>query len=314
MPKKNPNPAYGKDLGAYAGIPTFMRQPASRDLEGVDVAIAGIPFDSGATSFRSGARMGPRKIREHTLEIWGVNRVMGINPLDVLKVVDYGDIGVDLTNIETTAETIRKEARAILGKGVKMISLGGDHSISYPLLQAHAEIHRPVALIHFDSHSDTEEGSLRHGTPLAYAAKEKFIDPEAFIQIGIRGPVFEPKALEIAAGYGAQVLTIDECFEIGIPAVIDRYRKTVGNRKVYVSLDIDAVDPAYAPGTGTPEVGGFTSYQILQLVRGLKGLNLVGFDLVEVSPPYDSQGEITAILAANLAFEFLSLLALQKQG
>ena len=313
MPTNDTNPAYGKDLDAYAGIPTFMRQPASRELEGVDVAIVGIPFDSGATSFRSGARMGPRKIREHSLEIWGYNRVMGVDPLDALTVVDYGDIGVDLTNIETTAETIFKEARDILEKDVRLISLGGDHSIVYPLLKAHAEVHGPMALIHFDSHSDTEDGPLRHGTPLAFASKEKAIDPDAFIQIGIRGPVYEPKALEIAASYGAQVLTIDECFEIGIPAVIDRYRKLVGNRKVYVSLDIDVADPAYAPGTGTPEVGGFTSYQILQLVRGLKGLNLVGFDLVEVSPPYDSQGEITAILGANLVFEFLSLLALQKQ-
>jgi agmatinase len=313
MPKSNPNPAYGKELDAYAGIPTFMGLPASRHLEGVDVAILGIPFDSGATSFRSGARMGPRKIREHTLEIWGYNRVMGVDPLDMLSVVDYGDIGVDLTSIAATAEIISKEARAILEKSVKLISLGGDHSISYALLKAHAEVHGPVALVHFDSHSDTEEGPLRHGTPLAYAAREKFIDPAAFLQIGIRGPLFDPKELETAAGYGAQVLTIDECFEIGIPAVIDRIRKAVGDRKVYVSLDIDAVDPAYAPGTGTPEVGGFTSYQILQLVRGLKGLDLVGFDLVEVSPPYDSRGEITAILSANLAFEFLSLLALQKR-
>lgn len=312
MPKNNPNPAYGKDLGAYAGIPTFMRQPASRELDGVDVAILGIPFDSGATSFRSGARMGPRKIREHSMELWGYNRVMAVGPLDGLTVVDYGDIGVDLTNIDTTVETIFQEANAILEKGVRLISLGGDHSVSYPLLKAHAEVHGPVAVIHFDAHSDTEKGSLRHGAPFAFAAKEKAIDPGAFIQIGIRGPVYEPKALEIAAGYGAQVLTIDECFKIGIPAVIDRYRKVVGDRKVYVSLDIDSVDPAFAPGTGTPEVGGFTSYQILQLVRGLKGLNLVGFDLVEVSPPYDSQGEITAILASNLVFEFLSLLALAK--
>jgi agmatinase/guanidinopropionase len=313
MPRINPNPAYGEGNDAYSGITTFMRQPATRELDGVDVAIVGIPFDSGATSFRSGTRMGPRKIREHSMELWGYNRVMKVGPLDVLKIVDYGDFDVDLTHIEATTETVFKQALAILEAGVKLITLGGDHSISYPLLKAHAEKHGPLAVIHFDAHSDTEKGSLKHGTPFAFAAKKGLIDPGAFMQIGIRGSVYEPKAIEIAESLGAQVLMIEECFDIGIPGVIERIQETVGKRKAYVSLDIDVVDPAYAPGTGTPEVGGFTSYQMLQMVRGLIGLDLAGFDLVEVSPPYDSQGEITAILAANLAFEFLSLLALEKQ-
>ena len=195
-----------------------------------------------------------------------------------------------------------------------MISLGGDHSISYPLLKAHAARYGPMAVVHFDSHCDTEGGYRNHGTPFADAFNAGLIDAGAYIKVGIRGPVFHSGELKIAEEQGARIMTIESCLEDGIPAVIENIHDVIGDKKVYVSLDIDVVDPAYAPGTGTPEVGGFTSYQIMQLVRGLKGLNTVGFDLVEVSPPYDSPGDITSILAANLAFEFLSLLALQRLG
>ncbi len=309
---KNDNPAYGADLEAFAGIPTFMRQPASRNLKGIDVAVVGIPFDGGAASFRSGTRMGPRKIRECSLTIWGYNRVLDVDPLDVLKLVDFGDIAVQPPNIETTMGIIARDAQSIVNAGVKMISLGGDHSISYPLLKAHAARYGPMAVVHFDSHCDTEGGYRNHGTPFADAFNAGLIDAGAYIKVGSRGPVFHSGELKIAEEQGARILTIARCLEHGIPAVIENIHDVIGDKKVYVSLDIDVVDPAYAPGTGTPEVGGFTSYQIMQLVRGLKGLNTVGFDLVEVSPPYDSPGDITSILAANLAFEFLSLLALQR--
>jgi len=309
---KNVNPAYGAELEAFAGIPTFMRQPASRNLKDIDVAVVGIPFDGGAASFRSGTRMGPRKIRECSLAIWGYNRVLDVGPLDVLNLVDYGDIAVQPPNIETTMGIIARDAQSIVNAGVKMISLGGDHSISYPLLKAHAARYGPLALVHFDSHCDTEDGYRNHGTPFADAFKAGLIDAGSYIKIGIRGPLFHSGELENAERQGARIFTIERCFEDGIPAVIENIHDVIGDKRVYVSLDIDAVDPAYAPGTGTPEVGGFTSYQILQLVRGLKGLNTVGFDLVEVSPPYDSPGDITSILAANLAFEFLSLLALKR--
>jgi agmatinase/guanidinopropionase len=311
---KNDNPAYGADLEAFAGIPTFMRQPASRNLKGVDVAIVGIPFDGGAASFRSGTRMGPRKIREYSLAIWGYNRVLDVGPLDVLKLVDYGDIAVQPPNIETTMGLIARDAQSIVNAGIKMISLGGDHSISFPLLKAHAARYGPMAVIHFDSHCDTEEGYCNHGTPFADAFRAGLIDAGAYIKVGIRGPTFHSDELKNAEHQGARIVTIERCLEDGIPAVIEQIHEVIGDKQVYVSLDIDVVDPAYAPGTGTPEVGGLTSYQILQLVRGLKGLNTVGFDLVEVSPPYDSPADITSILAANLAFEFLSLLALRKLG
>jgi agmatinase/guanidinopropionase len=311
---KNDNPAYGAELEAFAGIPTFMRQPASRNLKGIDVAVVGIPFDGGAASFRSGARMGPRKIRECSLAIWGYNRILEVAPLDVLKLVDYGDIAVQPPNIETTIGIIAREAQPIINAGIKMISLGGDHSISYPLLKAHAARYGPLALVHFDSHCDTEGGYRNHGTPFADAFKAGLIDAGAYIKVGIRGPIFYADELKNAEHQGARIFTVERCFEEGIKAIIEHIHDIIADKRVYVSLDIDVVDPAYAPGTGTPEVGGFTSYQILQLVRGLQGLDAVGFDLVEVSPAYDSPGEITSILAANLAFEFLSLLALNKLG
>jgi agmatinase/guanidinopropionase len=308
----NPNPAYGAGLEAFAGIPTFMRQPASRDLEGIDVAIVGIPFEGGATSFRSGTRFGPRKIRELSLILWGYNNVLKVAPLDALNLVDYGDLAVEPTNILNNIEVVSAKVRAIIEAGPTVIALGGDHSISYPLLRAHAAEFGPLAVVHFDSHSDTSSGTVDHGTPFRQAIEEGLIDTEAYIQVGIRGPSDHADSLKIAEQLGARVLTIGTCFELGIPAIIQTIRELMADRQVYVSLDIDAIDPAYAPATGTPEVGGFTSYQMLQLVRGLRGLNLVGFDLVEVSPPYDSPGEITSILAANLVFEFLSLLALDK--
>ena len=313
MSQKLTNPAYGAHLGAYAGIPSFMRRPATRELEGVDVAIVGVPFDSGAISFRSGARLGPRRIRELSLIIWGYNPVLRVAPLDVLSVVDYGDVAVDQVDIAATMQAITAETGQVVQQNVTVVALGGDHSITLPLLRAHAQRYGPLALVHFDSHCDTEVGGYQHGTPFRHAVSEGLIDTEAFVQVGIRGPLFGGDEVEDSRRLGARVLTIDDCFEQGIPTVIQTIRQVVGDRPAYVSLDIDAVDPAYAPGTGTPEVGGFNSYQIVQLVRGLQGLHLVGFDLVEVSPPYDS-ADITAILAANLVFEFLSVLAANRQG
>lgn len=313
MNMKNPNPAFGSELEPFHGITTFMRLPASRDLAGVDVAVVGIPFDSG-TSYRSGTRFGPRKIREASLMIWGYNRVLKVSPTDELKIIDYGDISVIPVDIRASMDQITKGVNQILEEDVKVVALGGDHSISLPLLRAHAAQYGPLAVIHFDSHPDTwdeefEDQPYSHGTPYRRAIEEKLIDPKAYIQVGIRGPLAEPSDITDPQEMGVKILPIEKVFDMGIPTVIDEIRSTIGERPVYVSLDIDAVDPAFAPGTGTPEVGGLSSFQILQLVRGLLGLNIIGFDLVEVSPPYD-HGDITSILAANLAFEFISLLSL----
>jgi agmatinase/guanidinopropionase len=317
MNANNPNPAFGSDLEPFHGIPTFMRLPASRELNDVDVAIVGIPFDSGATN-RSGSRFGPRKIRESSLQLWGYNQVLRIAPTEALRIVDYGDVSVIAVDINATMDNITSEVKSILEQDVTVVALGGDHSISLPLLRAHAAKFGEVAVIHFDSHPDTwdreyENQPYSHGTPFRRALEEQLIDTEAYLQIGIRGPTSWANDLDTAREMGAEILTIDQVFEMGIPQVIDGMHKMIGDRPVYISLDIDSVDPAFAPGTGTPEVGGLSSYQILQLVRGIQSMNVVGFDLVEVSPPYD-HGDITAILAANLAFEFISLLSLKNSS
>ncbi|MBW1999074.1 MAG: agmatinase [Deltaproteobacteria bacterium] len=299
-------------LPAYLGIPTFMRCPESRTLPGVDVAVMGVPFDSGATSYRSGARLGPRKIREASMLLWGFNAYFGLAPLDLLNVVDYGDIMVEPGSLEDTERLIHSEARGVLSTGAKLISLGGDHSITLPLLRAHREILGPVAVVHLDAHVDAERDRVDHGTVFRHAAQEGLINTEAWVQVGVRGPISYPEEVEDARDLGARVLGMDEIEDKGIPQAIGLIHETIGSHPAYVSLDVDVVDPAYAPGTGTPEVGGMTSREILKIVRGLRGLTLMGFDLVEVSPPYD-HADITSILAANLVFEFLSLLALESK-
>ena len=308
------NPAFGEHLEPFGGITTFMRQTASREFEGIDVAVVGIPFDSG-TSYRSGARFGPRKIRDASLRLWGYNQVLKVAPADQLQIVDYGDIDVVPVDIQATMQAITSEVDAILGKGVIVAALGGDHSITLPLLRAHARRYGPLAVVHFDSHPDTWDFEYptqpySHGTPFRRALEEELIDASAYIQVGIRGSTSGPEDLDHARQMGASVITIHKALEMGIEAVHQTIQEVVRGHPVYVSLDIDVVDPAYAPGTGTPEVGGFSSIQILELLRGLNGLNLVGFDLVEVCPPYD-HSDITSILAANLVFEILSIMALK---
>ena len=309
----NENPAFGADLQPFMGIPSFMRLPVTRELKDVDVAIMGVPFDSG-TSYRTGTRFGPRKIRETSLMIWGHNTTLNVTPLKKLKVVDYGDVSVIPTSIEHTMAAITKTASEIIETGTTLITLGGDHSIALPLLRAHAKKHGPVSLVHVDAHIDTWEAEFEavpysHGTPFRYALQEGLIRKNEYMQIGIRGPVSNENDYADARELGARIVTIHDVMEKGVKKILKEIHECMKG-PLYVSIDIDAVDPAYAPGTGTPEVGGLSSYQLLQLVRGLHGLNLIGFDLVEVSPPFD-HSDITAILASNIAFEYLSLLAIK---
>ncbi len=308
--------AYGADLQPFAGIPSFMRCPVTRDLAGVDVAVVGVPFDGG-TSYRSGTRFGPRKIREASLLLWGYNNPLAVRPLEALRVVDYGDVDVIPPAIVDTMDNIAAEVGALVAAGVTVLALGGDHSISLPLLRAHARRHGPLGLVHFDSHPDTWESEFggrpySHGTPFRRALEEGLIDPARSVQVGLRGPTSGAADWQQARDLGLRLITMDEAAELGVPAVGQAIRETARG-PVYVTLDIDAADPAFAPGTGTPEVGGFTSHELLRLVRGLRGLDLRGFDLVEVSPPFD-HGDITAILAANLVFEFLSLVAVSPRA
>ena len=310
----NNNPAFGADLEPFMGISSFMRLPVTRDLKNVDVAVMGVPFDSG-TSYRSGTRFGPRKLRETSLMIWGHNSTLNVSPLKKLNVVDYGDVSVIPTSIEHTMTAITKMADEIIETGTKLITLGGDHSIALPLLRAHAKKHGPVSLVHIDAHLDTWEQEFEsipysHGTPFRYALQEGLIRKDEYMQIGIRGPLSGENDYADAKELGARIVTIHEVMEKGVQEIL----KEVHDRMkgpVYVTVDIDSADPAYAPGTGTPEVGGLSSYQLLQLVRGLHGLDLIGFDLVEVSPPYD-HSDITTILGSNIVFEYLSLLALMN--
>ena len=301
----------------FQGIATFGRCPHTRVLKGVDVAILGVPFDS-TVSYRSGTRFGPRAIREQSLLLWGYNNALGVAPFEQLSAIDFGDVDVIPVDVSATHRAIELTAKTILDAGSRLITLGGEHSISLPLLRAHAAVHGPMAVVHFDAHPDTWDEEypgykFSHGTPFRRAIEEGLIDTSAYFQIGIRGPTAGPQDYEDAKQLGAQMLVADDVHSRGVPSILSEVQQCLGSRPTYVTLDIDAVDPAYAPGTGTPEVGGLTSYQILQLIRGLRGLNLVGFDLVEVSPPYDPS-QITAILGANLAFEFLSLLALKSRG
>lgn len=306
----------GFSFQPYQGIATFGRAPQSREVAAADVAIVGVPYD-GSVSYRSGTRFGPRAIREQSLLLWGYNNVQQVAPFEKLKVIDFGDVDVVPVDILATHRAIEAAVTPIVAAGCKVITLGGDHSISLPLLRAHATKYGPLAVVHFDAHPDTWDEEYAgykysHGTPFRRAIEEGLIDTQAYLQIGIRGPTAGPQDYQDARVLGAQLITIDEAFTLGSERLVARIQQTIGMRPVYVTLDIDAVDPAFAPGTGTPEVGGFSSYQMLQLVRGLKGLDCVGFDIVEVSPPFDGQ-QITSILASNLAFEFLSLLALTRE-
>lgn len=295
----------------FAGIATFGRQPHSRDLADVDVAIVGVPYD-GATSYRSGTRFGPRAIREQSLLLWGYNNAQQLDPFAQLRIVDYGDVDVIPVDVLATHSAVERTVGSIISAGCRTITLGGDHSIALPLLRAHHRKYGPLAVIHFDAHPDTWDEEfpgrkVSHGTPFRRAIDEGLIDTNAYLQIGIRGPTPSAQDYEDSRKLGARLITIDEAVAMGPAAVVAEIHQRVGTRPCYLTFDIDAVDPAFAPGTGTPEVGGFSSREVLQMVRGLRGLRLVGADLVEVSPPFDAQG-ITAILAANLAFEFLTLM------
>ena len=305
----------GFEFQPYSGICTFGRSPHTRDLSDVDVAIVGVPYD-GATSYRSGTRFGPRAIREQSMLLWGYNNPLGVAPFKTLKVIDYGDVEVVPVDVLATHGAINMEVSQILKENVKVITLGGDHSIALPLLQAHARKYGRLAVIHFDAHPDTwdtEFGQQKfsHGTPFRRAIEQRLIDTSAYLQIGIRGPTSGKQDYEDALALGARMITMDEAMGMGLARILKEIKDRVADKPVYITLDIDSLDPAFAPGTGTPEVGGFSSYQVLQLLRGLKGLNIVGADVVEVSPPFD-HSNITSILASNLVFEYLSLLALNK--
>jgi len=299
----------------FSGIKTFMRLPFIKKLEGVDFAIIGVPSDAGA-SFRTGQREGPAAIRKVSALLRHHNPILSISPYEFLSGIDYGDLPVVPGYIEEGYKRIEANLIPVLEADIIPILLGGDHAITLPELRAITKIHGRVSLIHFDAHSDTVDEYFgkpyNHGTPFKRAVEENLLLVDNSIQVGLRGSVYSDKHLDIPKDLGFEVITAQEFREIGLKEVVDRIHDRIRETKVFVSFDIDCVDPAFAPGTGTPEVGGFTSSEAMDLVRGLKGLNFVGFDLVEVLPAYDPS-EITALLASNIIYEFISLLALNKK-
>lgn len=293
---------------------TFMLLPHRRDPAGLDVALLGIPYDGG-TSYRPGARHGPRHIREQSSLIRPWNPVLGVSPFERLRVADYGDVDVVPISIESTFAAIQREIDTLGQAGVVPVSAGGDHSVTLPILRSLARRHGRLGLVHFDAHPDTWDeyfgSKYFHGTTFRRAVEEGLIDGRRVVQIGIRGPLYGADDFDFHREHGLEAIRVEVVKERGTAWVVERLQRLQGG-PVYCSFDIDAVDPAYAPATGTPEVGGLTSFEALSLVRGLRGLELVGADVVEVSPPFDGPGQITSLLAANLLFELLSLLALRK--
>ena len=290
----------------YAGATSFMRRKYTRDLEGVDVVVSGVPLDT-ATTNRPGARFGPRAVRAaSTIMAWEKPYGMDFDPFDKLAVVDYGDCFFDFGRPQSVPDAIEAHATEIISQGPALLTLGGDHFVAYPLLQAHAKKHgAPLSLVHFDAHSDTwadEEARIDHGTMFFHAAKEGLVDPGSSVQIGLR--TTNPDTM------GFNIIDAPTVHDIGIAAVVDKIKSVVGDKPAYLTFDIDCLDPSYAPGTGTPVCGGLTSHQAIEIVRGLSGINLIGMDIVEVAPAYDI-GEITALAATALAMEMLYVYAIR---
>jgi agmatinase len=292
----------------YAGATSFMRRKYTQDLDGVDLVVTGVPLDT-ATTNRPGTRFGPRAIRAgSTMIAWMRPYGTAVDPFEKLAVVDYGDCFFDFGRPETIPDAIEEHATNIISQGPGLLTLGGDHFIAWPLLKAHAKKHgKPLSLLHFDAHSDTwadEDGRVDHGTMFWHAAKEGLVDPAHSVQIGLRTTNDDTLGFNIFDGPYVHANGVDD--------VVARTRKIFGDRPVYLSFDIDCLDPSYAPGTGTPVCGGLTSNQAIQILRGLTGINLIGMDIVEVAPAYDV-GEITALAGATLAVEMINMYANKEQ-
>ena len=304
-------PVDGTVVPRYAGFSTFARLPRIDDVDSYDFAVVGIPFDTGV-SYRPGARFGPAHIRQCSRVLRPYHPVMQVSPFATQQVVDAGDIACTPYDIATAVRQIEEQAAVLIEDGARLITLGGDHTIAYPLLRAHHKRYGPMALVHFDAHLDTWDtyfdAPLTHGTPFRRAAEEGLFVAGHSAHVGIRGSLYSPDDLSSDAELGFTVVHCSEFQSRTAADVVSVLRDKIGDHPLYVSIDIDVLDPAHAPGTGTPEIGGLTSRELLELVRGFDGLNLVGADIVEVAPAYD-HAELTGIAAAYLAYEFLALLA-----
>ena len=304
-------PISGFDLPRFAGVPTFMRLPnVSLDaakIKDVDIGIIGVPWDSGTTN-RPGPRHGPRQLRDASTMIRAQHPVSGIRPYEKFNCADLGDVSINPADIEDSMNRITSFYKTVTEKKIKPLTAGGDHLTSLPVLRAIAD-KAPLGMIHFDSHTDLFhsyfDGTMfTHGTPFRRAVEENLLDPKRVIQIGIRGTQYDREDLDFAESVGIRVVKIEEFFDRGIEDVMAEAREIVGEKETYISYDIDFIDPAFAPGTGTPEVGGPNSYEALKVVRELAGVNIIGADMVEVSPPFDPSSN-TAFLGVSVMFELL---------
>jgi agmatinase len=300
----------------FAGPDTFARLPRLDDVGSAAVAVLGIPFDSGV-SYRPGARFGPGAIRMGSKLLRPYHPFLDVEPWDAQQVADAGDVACNPFDIPVAVEQVERAATEVLARSEHLVVIGGDHTMSLPLLRATAARHGPVALVHFDAHLDTWDTYFgmpyTHGTPFRRAVEEGVLDLGASAHVGTRGPLYSTGDMEQDRELGFATVTSVDVFRRGVDDAVDRVRERIGNRPLYVSIDIDVLDPAHAPGTGTPEPGGLTSRELQLLLRGLAGANLVGGDVVEVAPAYD-HAELTTIAAANVVYELLGLLALRKKS
>ncbi len=307
-----PRPIDSANTPRFAGPATFFRLPMVDDPAAVDIAIVGVPWDGGTTN-RAGARHGPRQVRDQSTLIRLVNGATGVCPYDLCRIADLGDAPVNPIDLTLSMDRITGFFARLQDGGARPLSVGGDHLMSLPILRALVGGGPPVGMVQFDAHSDTLDtyfDGLRytHGTPFRRAIEEGLLDPQRIVQVGIRGSIFRADDRDWPAQQGVRLITMDEVETLGPAGTLDTIRAVVGDGPTYLSFDIDAIDPTFAPGTGTPEIAGLTPREALRLLRGLRGLNLIGADLPEVSPPFDPSGN-TALLGANLLFELLCLMA-----
>jgi guanidinopropionase len=308
-------PISGADTPRFIGIATFMRLPHVPLAQAVDVDIGliGVPWDAGATN-RAGARHGPRQVREMSALMREVHPVTRVKPYEMANCADLGDVEVNPTDLHESLARIEQFHAQAKAQGIVPLSVGGDHLLSLPVMRAICR-DGPLGMVHIDAHTDTNDSSwgtqkLTHGTPFRRAIEEGLLDPKRTVQIAIRGTLYSDSDLDWGLAQGIRVITIEEFHDLGLAQVLDVARRVVGAEPTYLSFDVDALDPAFTPGTGTPEVGGLTTIEAQRLLRGLRGIDVVAADVVEVSPPFDQSGN-TALVAASMMFEILCLLAEQ---
>jgi guanidinopropionase len=307
----HPQPVDAAVVPRFGAIPTFMRLPYLTDPAQVDIALIGVPWDGGTTN-RAGARHGPREIRNMSSFMRKVHHVSRIAPYELARVADLGDAPVNPIDLMDSLGRIERFFAKVHAAGALPLSAGGDHLVTLPIFRAIAR-DRPVGMVHFDAHSDTNDSyfggnRFTHGTPFRRAVEEGLLDPRRVVQIGIRGSIYDAGDMDFAEANGMRVIYIEDFTAMGVEKTIAEARRVAGEGPTYISFDVDGLDPIYAPGTGTPEIGGLTTREAQAILRGLQGLDLVGGDVVEVSPPFDPSGN-TALVGATMMFEILCLLA-----